>query len=401
MKIAVIQSGNAGFFPRFYSCLKHAAERRSDHVQLFCPNSGLNRRNPINKQILFGSKWNWAIHFNLYKLTGLQDIFSVTDTLDLIRKLKKYNPDIIHLQVVNAWIINFPLFVKYLNKQHIKVVWTMHDCRAFTGRCAYFDEVNCDKWLTGCGICPQKKLYWPTRIDSSALEWRIRKCLLTKIHNLTIVTPSQWLANYVKQSFFSKYPVSVIYNGLDHDKFARRVTSSKVADSIPMGIKVVLGVAAQWEYRKGLSYFNRLAEDFDAKYKIVLVGNMSDTYKNSLHPNIIFWGKAISTEEMIALYQRADVFVNPTLADNFPTTNIESLACGTPVVTFKTGGSAESIDMNSGIAVPQGDYDALKSAIITVCEQNNGLFSSDNCRDRSECFSLRQFNKYVDLYHSL
>lgn len=400
MRIAVIQSGNSGFFPRFYKSLKSSAEKSEDDLRLFCPNIGVNRRLQLDDQITFGSKYNWFIHYHLYKIFGLQDVFSFFDTCDLIRKLKAFKPDVIHFHVVNAWIINFPLLIHYINKHNIKVIWTMHDCRAFTGRCAYFDEVNCDKWLNGCGKCPQKELYWPTLIDASALQWCLRKNFLNRINNLHIVTPSEWLANFVKLSFLKKYPVEVIYNGLDLARFNTTKHDAKI-DAIPIDKTVVLGVAANWEYRKGLGFFKSLAKDLPMNYQIVLVGTMNNDNVSTIPENVICWGKTSSSDEMVALYQRASVFVNPTLADNFPTTNIEALASGTPVVTFITGGSAESIDHNSGMAVKQGDYEALKDAIIHVCTHRHDIFTRENCMKRSESFSLKQFDKYIELYHSV
>lgn len=401
MRIAVIQSGNSGFFPRFYKSLKLSAEKSKDDLRLFCPNIGANRRLQLVDQINFGSKYNWFIHYHLYKFFGIQDVFSFFDTLDLIKKLKRFDPKVIHFHVVNAWIINFPLLINYINKNNIKVIWTMHDCRAFTGRCAYFDEVNCDRWKIGCGICPQKQLYWPTLIDSSALQWNLRKAMFGKFRNLHIVTPSKWLADYVKESFFNKFPVKVIYNGLDLDRFKINNIPNTLLEFIPNDINVILGVAANWEYRKGLDCFKKLAVDLPAYYRVVLVGGMNKDNVACLPKQIIYYGKTSSFEEIVSLYQRASVFVNPTLADNFPTTNIEALASGTPVVTFVTGGSAESIDEKTGIAVPQGDFDALKKAIVYVSSHRDDIFTRENCIKRSQSFSLKQFDKYIDLYHKI
>lgn len=399
MKIAIVQSGNSGFFPRFYTSLKSSAEKSEDDLRLFCPNIGVNRRLQLVDQITFGSKYNWFVHYHLYKLFGIQDVFSFFDTLDLIKKLKRFAPEVIHFHVVNAWIINFPLLISYVNKNNIKVIWTMHDCRAFTGRCAYFDEINCDRWRNGCGKCPQKQLYWPTLIDSSALQWKLRKSMFGKFRNLHIVTPSKWLAYYVKESFFNKFPVDVIYNGQDLEKFNLTNVSTKRIDAIPSDKKIVLGVASHWEYRKGLEYFKKIAFELSEDYQIILVGDMNKDDAACLPSQVLFMGKTSSFEEMVSLYQRASVFVNPTLADNFPTTNVEALASGTPVVTFDTGGSAEAVDEDSGIVVPQGDCDALKKAIVYVSSHRDDIFTRENCIKRSQNFSLKQFDKYIDLYH--
>ena len=217
MKIAIIHAGNVGFFPKYYYGISDSIKKNGDNVKLFVPNSGRNKRNTLSNQSTFGTRFNWFIHYNLYKLTGIQDTFSFFATLNLIRKIKKYSPDIIHLNLINDKILNIPLFVRYVNKNNIAIVWTMHDCRAFTGQCPYFDEVDCFRWKTGCGKCP----ICEAKIDNTNITWNIRRKWETKIKRMVIVTPSKWLANYVKQSFLKNYPVEVIYNGVDIDGFSK------------------------------------------------------------------------------------------------------------------------------------------------------------------------------------
>lgn len=217
MNVTIIQSANNGFFPRFYKSLYNTITQNVSNAYLLQPKNGANKRNPLPGQILYGTRLNWFIHYKLYKLTGIQDVWSFFTTFSMLSKLNKLKPDIIHLHVVNDCCINFPLFTLYTRYKRIPIVWTMHDCRAFTGRCAYFDEINCNRWLNGCGNCPQKELYSPTWIDNSATQWKIRKILFNKFYSLHIVTPSKWLANYVKKSFLKNNPCDVIYNGIDTD----------------------------------------------------------------------------------------------------------------------------------------------------------------------------------------
>lgn len=398
MKIVILQSGIGGFFPKYFNSLSNSIKRNGDDVYLVVPNSGRNKRYKLYNQIRFGSRLNWHIHTILYKITGLQDIFSIFDTFCLIRILKKISPDIIHLNVVNDKVINMPLLVNYINRYNVAVVWTMHDCRAFTGQCTYFDEVNCVRWKTGCGKCPQCE----TKIDGTSTVWKIRKKIALKINNLTIVTPSKWLASFVKESFFCDSNVQVIYNGVDINAFSK-TTNINVYDTygIKHDKKIVLGCAIFWETRKGLIYFERLAQILPNEYQIILAGNIENKMKRRLmSKNIICTGQTQNIDEMIALYQSADVFCNPTLADNFPTTNIEALAAGTPVVTFKTGGSPEAIDENTGIVVEKGNLKELCYSIVKVVE-NKGKYSCENCVKRSDIFSYKQYDKYVKLYHSV
>ncbi len=399
MKIAVLHSSNQGFFPRFYSDLCKSADASGDEIHVFGPVNGNNKRRPLNRQTLWGNKLNWFVHYNLYRITGLQDIFSLFCTIDLIRRLKVYNPDIFHLNVMNEWNTCFPLLKWYLNKTGKPVVWTFHDTRTFTGRCASFEEVQCFRWKTGCGNCPKGGLYWPSYIDNTSLEWKLRKQMFAGIKKLTVITPSQWLANHVKDSFFKDKDILVLHNGIDTTTFSKP-TAIEINALKSIKGKILLGVAVGWEHRKGLDSMIWLSKHLSEEYQIVLVGGIRDDLQNTVPSNIICLPRTNSKEELIALYQAADVFVNPTLADNFPTVNIEALGAGLPVVTFKTGGSAECIDETSGIGVEKGDNEALLKAIVQVCEHPE-IYSKENCIKRSKEFSLSQFDKYIELYHSL
>ena len=395
MNITIIQSASIGFFPRFYQLLRKAIINNGDNVVLLQPNNGSNQRIVLENQILFGSRLNWFIHFNLYRITGLQDIWSFFETINLLFKLKKNKPDIIHLHVVNECSINFPLFTWFTRKYKIPVVWTMHDCRAFTGRCPYFDEINCERWKTGCGKCPQKELYSPSWFDNSALQWKIRNKLFNSFYSLLIVTPSQWLANYVKQSFLKNNKCRVIYNGVDLSDFQKAQSDEWLDNYKLRGKNIILGIAGSWEKRKGFDYFEKLAKDLSDDYKIVLVGDIPQ-----INSRIINIPKTQDKALLASLYQHSTLFCNPTLADNFPTTNIEALASGTPVITFNTGGSPESVDYSCGIVVEKYNYDELKNAVIYMCSHIEE-YSKNNCIERSKCFSELQYNEYVKLYHNI
>lgn len=396
MKIAIIQTGNIGFFPKYYNAISASIKRHGDAVRLFAPNSGRNKRNILSDQTTFGIRFNWFIHYNLYKLTGIQDIFSFFATLNLVKKMKKYSPDVIHLNVINDKIINIPLLVRYINAKNIAVVWTMHDCRAFTGQCPYFDEVNCFRWKIGCGKCP----ICETKMDNTHITWNIRRKWQTRIKRMVIVTPSRWLASYVKESFFKNYPIKVIYNGVDLDGFSKKINLDvRKKYGIAEDKKIVLGCSISWEPRKGLGYFVQLSKTLPDDYQIVLVGNIHEGKKKELiENNIICTGRTKTFDEMVAWYQTASVFCNPTMADNFPTVNIEALAAGTPIVTFNTGGSPEAIDESTGIVIEQGNTDKLYKAVIKVAENRN-IYTTENCIRKSSMFSNNQYDLYVKLYH--
>lgn len=397
MKVAILQAGISGFFPRYYSSLFSAIEKHGDEVRLYVPNSKKNKKASLSNKILWGSRLNWHIHYCLYYLTGIQDIYSFCDTLILIYKLKKYRPDVIHLNVINDKILNIPILIRFVNSQRIPVVWTMHDCRAFTGQCSYFDDLNCNKWQKGCIGCR----YCESKFNNTNITWKIRKQWLSNIHDLVIVTPSKWLAAFVGESFLKDKFLKIIYNGVDTELFSQKVSIDVRTKYNIRKEKIILGCAVNWEPRKGLIFFEHLSFMLPEDYKIVLIGDIQEEKKQSLtQKGIMCIGRTNTIDELIAWYQAASVFCNPTMADNFPTTNIEALASGTPVVTFNTGGSPEAIDKNTGIVVNKGDEAALYEAILNVAE-HRGFYSSQKCIARSMLFSNDQYNKYVDLYYEV
>lgn len=399
MRVAVVQSGNSGFFPRFHQDISKAIVKKGHEIILFCPNTGRNRKSSLNRAILWGVRWNWFIHFNLYKWTGIQDIWSLLSTLDFCIKIKKYNPDVIHLHVINEWILCIPILVSFLNRINKPVVWTFHDTRCITSRCASFEEDQCMQWQSGCKKCTPNSIFSPSRVNNVHLQWKLKKKWFNKINNLTIVTPSQWLANHVKNSFLKDKPCIVIHNGIDTSSF-----STPVDVKIPLleGIKskILLGVAVGWEHRKGLDSMIWLSQNLPEGYQIVLVGGVKTELASTIPSNIICLPRTNSKEELIAIYQRADVYVNPTLADNFPTVNIEALGAGLPVVTFNTGGSAECLDETCGISVDKGNNQSLMDAIINVCNHPE-KYTKENCIKRSQVFGLSQFGEYLKLYNKL
>ncbi|MEH7225241.1 glycosyltransferase, partial [Bacillus sp. JJ1566] len=278
------------------------------------------------------------------------------------------------------------------------VVWTLHDCWPFTGHCAYFDYVNCNKWITGCENCPQKNSYPASSLrDNSKNNYLMKKNLFNGVKNLTIVTPSEWLANIVKKSFIKSYPVEVINNGIDLNVF--KPTSSTFRESHGLLDKfILLGVANVWDKRKGLEYFLEISKKLKDDEIIVLVG-LKDQQIKSLPKNIIGISKTDSPHELAQIYSACDIFINPTLEDNFPTTNLEALACGTPIITFNTGGSVESVDEDCGFVVTKGAIKEILEKKDIIKEKGkhnyftNCINKSINNYDKND-----KFAQYIELY---
>lgn len=397
MKIALLQSSNEGFFPRYYHNLKMAVENNGDEIVAFLPRSGLNIRTVTEGQIIWGSRYNWLIHYSLYKIIGICEIWSLFSTLDLLHKLSRFGPDVLHLNVINEWNLCFPLLVRFIRRNSLKVVWTLHDCRAFTARCANFEQSGCMQWIEGCKKCSVHSLYEPSLFNNVSVQWYLKRRWYSKLKDLTVVTPSQWLAEIVEKSILQGHKSYIIHNGIDTSAFSKS-TQSKLPQLEQRQRKTVLGVSMFWEPRKGLDTIIWLCKALPEDYRIVIVGNISHEYENII-PNRLIVIPAISdTDYLSSVYQSADVFINPTLADNFPTVNIEALGAGIPVVTYKTGGSAECLDEGTGMVVEKNDYEAFREAIIEVCSKPL-KYTKAKCIERSQCFSLKQFDKYLGVYY--
>jgi len=322
-------------------------------------------------------------------------------TRELVNQIREIDPDVIGLHNLHGYYLNIEVLFRYLKEVQKPVVWTFHDCWPFTGHCAYFERAGCEKWKTECHNCPLKSKYPASYgLDRSNRNFHQKKELFTGLENLTIVTPSHWLKDLVKQSFLHEYPVEVIHNGIDLETF------KPGTDHLPNVVKeidkkIILGVASVWDERKGLREFEKLAPLLEDDYQVVLVG-LSNQQIGNLPENILGIARTENVQQLASLYSIADVFVNPTLSDNFPTTNLEALACGTPVVTYNTGGSPEALDDETGIITDKKVAEHLYEAVCTISKKN-GRFTREICRERAiQKFNKQdRYNDYLGLYESM
>ena len=355
-----------------------------------------------SKSIQVGNMLVWSYHALMTRITDRHGLFSTCATKKLIKQIQEIKPDIIHLHNIHGYYINHKILFEYLQNANVPVVWTFHDCWSMTGHCTHFEYAKCDLWKTGCCDCPEKKSY-PTSLlfDRSRRNYIEKRELFTSVKNMTIVPVSNWLGNIVNESFLSKYDVQVIHNGIDISKF--QPLQSNIKEQYGISDKnVVLGVASPWGRRKGLEDFTKLYSYLsNDKYQIVLIGLSEDQIKQ-LPNGIIGLTRTESVEELAKWYSAADVFVNPTYEDTYPTTNLESISCGTPVVTYKTGGSPESITPYTGRVVEQGDLESVVEAIEELCAKDRDEMR-ERCRDYAEAhFNKRDcFRKYLDLYEEI
>lgn len=353
--------------------------------------------------IRIGSDWAVYLHGLKTRIFDAHCLGSKTATKKLIEQIADINPDIIHLHHIHGYYINIKILFKYLANSNIPVVWTFHDCWSVTGHCAHFDFVDCEKWKTECNKCPQKNEYPSSLlIDRSKKNYYLKKELFTSVKKMVIVPVSNWIEIIVKDSFLGNIPVKTIYNGIDTSVFKPLNNCTEIRNKYKIGKKfLILGVASPWSTKKGFNDFIELSKLLKEDEIIVLIG-LNNTQLKQLPVNIIGLAKTENRQQLVELYSAADVFVNLTYEDSFPTTNIEALACGTPVITYNTGGSVEAVSNETGFIVEKGDIAKLVERIRTVKNTGKQTYS-EACRKRAiDCFSKNdRFAEYLDLYEKL
>lgn len=362
-----------------------------------------------------GNKWDMYVHYFENRIFDREGLSSRRATKALIRHIEEMKPDVISLHNIHDHYLNYELLFRYLNKTDIKVVWTFHDCWAFTGHCFHFVTKDCMRWKTGCHDCPLHHLYPNTVLDRSVKNYALKKELFSANKNLAIVACSDWLGDFVKESFLGDKRIEVIHNGVDLNVFKPNTnctndTNCKSFDSAQKPFKII-AVSSVWYPNKGeLDIYKLRTILSEDEYEMTMVGLSAEQTKN-LSKGIRGIQRTQNVQELAQLYSEADVLINPTYEDNFPTVNIEALACGTPVITYRTGGSPEAIreggerkegkeSYPTGVVIEQGNVTALANAIMQMKEHP---LSSADCRKRAEeCFDKDKcFEKYVELYEEL
>ena len=317
-------------------------------------------------------------------------------TQALVRQIRALGPDVIGMHNIHGYYLNMEVLFDFFAEVDIPVVWTLHDCWSFTGHCTFFTSINCQRWQTECHDCPKKDKYPRSYgLDQSRRNFYDKKKLFTAARNLQLVTPSHWLARQLASSYLKDVPVRVIHNGVDTEAFQPALAQTSTSDD---SRKLILGVASTWDERKGLAEFVQLADLITDDFQIVLVG-LSKAQIQALPPGIQGIERTESVQALAELYGRAAVYCNPTFQDNFPSTNIEALACGTPIAAYRTGGCPEAVDEQTGRIVDVGDVAALWHAIQELSARDREEMRQA-CRARALAhFDKRdRFKDYLSLY---
>lgn len=344
--------------------------------------------------VRIGNDIDLKIHGLITRAFDATGFGSMRATRRFIQWIYQFDPDIIHLHNLHGYYINIDLLFSCLKQLNKPVVWTLHDVWPFTGHSAYCDAVGCSKWKNGCENCPQMKVYPKAYVDRSKKNWERKRNIFCGVTNLTIVTPSKWLAELVEDSFLNEYPVKVINNGIDTGKF-HKVSTHLKADLGLQRKRILLSVATVWNDLKGLSDFERLADLLGENYKIILVGGMTNSQEKELPESILHIRRTQDVNEMVELYNTADIYLNLTYCDTYPTVNLEAASCGTPVITYAVGGSTESAEMFGGISVRRGDVEAVAHA-VRESERLKVVIPADYDLDKK-----RAIKEYIGLYRGV
>lgn len=360
---------------------------------------------PCRSQLLpIGNKWDVALHGAATRLWDAHGLASHTATRNFVKQIREIKPDVIHIHNIHGYFLNYPIWFSYLAETNIPVVWTIHDCWLYTGHCYYYSFAGCNKWQTGCGDCPQKRKFpasW--LVDRSHRNFLDKKEAFTSIptDRLTIVPVSEWIKGEMKQSFLKEYSFQVIHNGINTEVF-KPSSPEKIKSKYGLsGKHILLGVAAIWHPEKGVADFLQLASMLNEDEVIVMIG-VDEKLQHRLPHNVVGIKRTENIREMAELYSAADAFVNPTWQDNYPTVNLEAIACGTPVVTYRTGGSVEAVTPETGFIVEQGDVEGLLNAVRAI-ELRGKTSYIEPCRN----YALAHFKKedryadYIQLYNKL
>lgn len=353
------------------------------------------RGEPINNDVALRIAPIWEVYFHalMTRLTGLVGVFSYFATRRMINEIKRFKPDVIHLHELHGYYVNYSKVVRFLKISNIPIVWTFHCEFAYTGKCGY--AYDCEKWKSECSSCPQIKEY-PSSLyfDFTRYMFNQKKKDFEGFGNLTIVTPSAWLARRVKQSFLSDYDVRVIHNGID----TQSIFYPRLSNTQSESKKTVLAVAPDiMSERKGGRWVLELARRFSDNVEFIMVGVVGDV--DGVPSNVRLVDRTNNQNELAEYYSDADLFLICSKRENFPTTCLESLACGTPVVGFDEGGTAETAPGRLGHFVPFGDVSALELAINDYFEDRSEI-DQNECRIFAEQNYSKQamYSNYVRLY---
>lgn len=358
--------------------------------------------NPSKSHIVkIGDLFDHCLHGAQSLLLDRHGLASCGPTKKLIREIEQIKPDLIHLHNIHGFYLNYPILFRYLSTVDIPVVWTLHDCWAFTGHCAWPIHGHCDRFQEQCCHCPLQSKGYPKSflLDRSRSNFKLKKRYFRSLQDLHLVTVSRWLEQQVRLSFMQDMDIRTIYNGLDTEVFR---PSGTPPTSVTDGHPLVLGVCNAWYDWKGLDDMAALREILPDDYEVMVVG-VNEDQMHRLPEGITCIRRTDSVSQLAEIYSQADVFVNPSKVESFGMTTAEALSCGTPSIVYDTSACPEVVDNLTGRVVPLGDVNALAKAVMEICSLPGREAMRQACRERAIRLFNRQdrYKEYLQLYNEV
>lgn len=360
---------------------------------------GLGEHN--NDEVHFhkmGDKLYRKCNILLTRLFGNHGYYNYIATYKLVNWIEKIHPDVIHLHNLHNHYLNVGILFAYIKKHNIPVIWTLHDNWSYTGWCANYENSGCERWKNGCHDCQCKNKYpFTWFFDRSKGNFYRKKRDFLGVDNLIVVTPSEWLAREVNYSFLNGYKMVVINNGIDINTFRPRKSDFKRNHKIE---KMLLAVAGNWSKYKGIEFLQYIAANLEKDWTLVIVGINRKQRSVFEGKQAVLIPRTNDVNKLAGIYSSADVFINPTLEDIFPNVNMEALACGTPVVTFATGGAKETVSKDTGCIVQKGDWKEMLRTATQIIKKEE-LYINCVARAQELYDKDKNYQKYLELYQGM
>lgn len=367
VQINTVCNGSTGTIMRYIQ--KKAIDEGYETLSLYGRRKGYEKM-PCEK---YGSGLSFWLHVVLTTAFDAQGYGSYFYTKKLVNRIRKENPDIIHLHNLHGYYLHLPTLFKFLKTEFTgRLVWTFHDCWPFTGHCPHFVIAGCERWKSECYNCPNQRNYPISLLwDGSRRNYKLKKGMFTGIDDLIITCPSIWMKDKVEQSFLKNMKCIVVPNGIDFSVFYPREDVSVTEKyQIPGNKKIILGVANIWEPRKGLNDFADLVKILPEEYVIVLVGLSGKQIKKITASNVIGIRRTEDQDELAQLYSISAILMNPSKEESFSLVTIEAMACGTPVIALDCSATKELVNESNGVLLSKTTADAYLDAIYRIESAN-------------------------------
>lgn len=361
----------------------------------------IKNHNEVDGYIRIGNKIDYKLHSLSSRIFGMQGFSSKKSTLKLIKEIEKINPDIIHLHNLHSNYINIEYLFKYIRENKKPTIITLHDCWFLTGKCCHFLYDNCEKWKVKCEKCIRKKKEIPSYFfDTSTKVYEKKKKLIGENPFVYVIGCSKWITEVARQSILNKRVIGTIYNGIDLSIFYPRKNNFRIKYKLEEKY-VILGMANKWLTKENEKTYEEILKFLKKDIILFLIGCTEEEIKK-LPDNVLGVGFINDKNTLADYYSMADVFVNVTKVDSLPTVNIEAIACGTPVITYNSGGSAEILNSNVGISVEYGDIKGLILSIEKIKTKRKEEYIDQCVKHINENFEKNKcFEKYIDLYEKI